>query len=98
VLPEAGDGAGRAVAAMSSDGLRWQKGGSSGGRQSIVVGSGRANRTEVRQWVSTGAARGAALEQGVASGGVARRPVVALRRGRGEAEEEEEGGGAGTKL
>jgi hypothetical protein len=40
-----------------------------------------------------GAARGAALEQGVASGGTARWPAATLRHGRGEAEEEEEGGG-----
>jgi hypothetical protein len=33
-----------------------------------------------------------------ASGGTARRPTVALRRGRGEAEEEEEGGVPGAKL
>jgi hypothetical protein len=37
------------------------------------------------------ATRGAAREQAVASGGVARRPAVALLRGRGGAEEE--GGG-----
>jgi hypothetical protein len=98
VLPEAGDGTNRAVAAMSGGGLRRQKGGSSGGRQSVVAGSGRASRKEVRQWVSTGAARGAALEQGVASGVAARRPAVALRRGRGKAEKEKEGGRQGPNF
>jgi hypothetical protein len=45
-----------------------------------------------------GAARGAALDKGVALGGAARRPTAALRHGIGEAEEEEEGGAARAKL
>jgi hypothetical protein len=93
VLPEAGDGTGTAVAAISGGCPRRQRGGSSGGRQSFVVGLGRASKKEVRQWVSTRAARGAALEQRVASGGAARWPAATLWHGRGEAEEEEEGGG-----
>jgi hypothetical protein len=49
----------------------------------------------VRRWARSGATRGAALEQEVASGGAAWRPAVALLRGRGGTEEEEEGGHQG---
>jgi hypothetical protein len=45
---------------------------------------------ELRRWVSSGATRGAALEQEKTSGGAARRPVAALLRGRGGGAKEEE--------
>jgi hypothetical protein len=52
-----------------SDSERWrpaaaERGGSSGRRQSDVECSGKASREGLRRWASTGAARGAALEQG----------------------------------
>jgi hypothetical protein len=59
-----------------------------------VARAGRASREGLRRWASSGATRGAAPEQEVASGGAAERPAVALLRGRGEAEEEEGEGGA----
>jgi hypothetical protein len=55
--------------AVSGGGLQRQRGGNSGGRQSVVACLGRASRREVRRWASSGATRGAALEQEVASGG-----------------------------
>jgi hypothetical protein len=63
-----------------------------------VARAGRASREGLRQWASSGATRGATLEQEVASGGAARRPVAALLRGRGEAEEEEGEGAPGVEL
>jgi hypothetical protein len=86
----AGGGAGRASATVSGGGLRWQGGGSVGW-QSGVACLGRASREGLRRWASSGATRGAALEQEVASGGAARRPAAALLRGRGGAEEGERG-------
>jgi hypothetical protein len=54
-----------------------------------VLGEGQ--QEEVRRWASSGATRGAALEQEVASGGAAQRPAAVLRRSRGEAGEQEAG-------
>jgi hypothetical protein len=94
----AGGGTGRAAAAVSGGGLRRQGGGSVGW-QSGVACSGRANREGLRRWANSGATRGAALEQKVASGGMAQWPAAVLLRGRGEAEEEEgEGGAPGVEI
>jgi hypothetical protein len=69
-----------------------------GQRQGSMACAGRANIEGLRQWASSGATCGAALEQEVASGGAARRPAAALLRGRGEAEEEEGEGAPGAEL
>jgi hypothetical protein len=66
-----------------------------GQRWGGVARVGTASREGLRRWASSGATRGVALEQEVASGGVARRPTAALLHGRGEAEEEGEGRASG---
>jgi hypothetical protein len=83
VLPEAGDGAGRAVAAVSGGDLQRQRGGSSGGWQSDAECSGKASREGLRRRASSRATRVGQGRQGETSGGAARRPTVALSRGRG---------------
>jgi hypothetical protein len=56
--------------------------------------SGKASREKLRWWASSGATRGAALEQEKALGGTARGPAAALSRGRGGGRGGRRGGGA----
>jgi hypothetical protein len=64
-----GGGTGKAAAAVTCGGVRWQ-GGSSVGRRSGVARSRKASRKGLRPWASPEATRGGQERQG-ASGGAA---------------------------
>jgi hypothetical protein len=68
------NGAGRAAAAATATSC-WRL-----GRRRGALGEGQ--QEELRRWASSGATRGAALEQEIASGGTARGSVAVLSRGR----------------
>jgi hypothetical protein len=76
-----------------SDGeLRWQA--VSGGSGGDAARSGKASRDKLRRWASSGATRGAVLEQERTSGGAARGPAAALSRSREGGRGGRRGGGA----